>query len=59
MTGISTVKAEAKDHERAPEARDAKKPAANYEQAKVRKLHWCYSTLYPISELHDPVCTQR
>ncbi len=35
-----------------------KKSAANYEPAKVRKLYCCYSTLCPISELHDPVLLQ-
>ncbi len=36
-----------------------RKPVANYEPAEVRKLHWCYSTRCPISELPDPVDLQR
>ncbi len=32
--------------------------ATNKPRSEIEKLHWCYSTLCPISELHDPVDSQ-
>ncbi len=46
--------------ERAPEARKHQENGtANYEPDEVINCNWCYSTLCPISELHDPVDLQR
>ncbi len=47
--------------ERAPEARERQENgAANYKPDEVRNCKfWCYSTLCPLSELHDPVDSQR